>query len=588
MQRTNMTPTRRKSVKPSTNLPPRFSVSMPRQSVMREEDTKRRDARQVRDRDYQQTCQDIVYKFLVENGYQGVLSVKTLQAPSLKDFQTIFKFIFSFIDSKFEFSQRFEEDIMTILKMYKYAFSSEINRSQLIAMTPHTWPAVLSMLSWLVGLVFCFEGVGENSNLQEENILENLFFDFVCHGYQKFLEGDEDEENLDEELNIKINNMYIDSFNEIEEKRSILKEIENKIENFNDKNEEKLSLENRKNGLLKDMNDLNSAKKLLDEKQKKYENYVNKLTEELNEFENEANQAKIEIEDLKNIISTQKINPCDVRVMNTEKEILIKELENLKPEKERLLKMVGEFENIYVSKVDEGEKLLFDLKGIRNQPLPFLISKEKEREEKMDLKFNSCEQKNDLFVEKGNSPQKSVENSKYLDFDFRICEEYKIIGNTDEYVDTIDKEVIKERDEFTKYEISNKELLERKSNDESACKEMERNIKIMEEKLYSVGKIYLEKKELSDKEQQKSRKELEKIESDLLRLQLDSNNSLLISEQTLQRAKINVDRIIQTSKSEKDEVEKLLANFNENLQSYYKIIRSYMKELENLVPKDIL
>ncbi|EPR79103.1 hypothetical protein SLOPH_2638, partial [Spraguea lophii 42_110] len=142
MRRQTMTPSRRSSVRPSILNP----------SIKNTDEPKRRDVKIVRDKEYQSQCYEKVYSFLNEKGYDGNLNNKTLLSPSVKDFQNIFKFIVEFINPNYEYG-RIEEDVLTIIKAIKYPYINEITRSQLIAITPHTWPVILSMLAWLVDFI---------------------------------------------------------------------------------------------------------------------------------------------------------------------------------------------------------------------------------------------------------------------------------------------------------------------------------------------------------------------------------------------------------------------------------------------------
>jgi kinetochore protein NDC80 len=99
-----------------------------------------------------QAYQNDIYEFLTEHGYQDVLTPKTLIQPTGKDFQSIFRFIYSIYDpSQRVWNKKLEDDVPLLLKAAGYPFASAISKSHLQTIgTKHSWPNMLAMLHWFV------------------------------------------------------------------------------------------------------------------------------------------------------------------------------------------------------------------------------------------------------------------------------------------------------------------------------------------------------------------------------------------------------------------------------------------------------
>jgi kinetochore protein NDC80 len=81
--------------------------------------------------------------------YDRPLSPKLLLSPSAKDFRHLMLFLLQQVDPNFAFTANVEEDIKRYMKLLGYPFNISKNALQ-AAGTPHTWPALLLMMSWIV------------------------------------------------------------------------------------------------------------------------------------------------------------------------------------------------------------------------------------------------------------------------------------------------------------------------------------------------------------------------------------------------------------------------------------------------------
>lgn len=77
----------------------------------------------------------------------------TLSSITGKDYRAIFQHLVTIVDPAYPFDARlrFEDEFQPALKALRYPFSAQIDNKWLAApASPHSWPALLAALHWLV------------------------------------------------------------------------------------------------------------------------------------------------------------------------------------------------------------------------------------------------------------------------------------------------------------------------------------------------------------------------------------------------------------------------------------------------------
>lgn len=515
-----MTPQPRKSIKiPTSTIKP---TAFPRMSLATDD---LKSVRNVRDKAYKQLCLENILKFLTKNEYDGLASVKTLSNPSNKDFQNIYKFIHSFIDST-PFT-RFEDDVMGILKMLKYPHSGEITRSQLSAVTPHTWPVLLSMMSWMVDLI--------NKSYEEAEkttTVECEFFEFLCEGYSRFMEGNEDDTDIEEGFIIRMTSLHS---KEGEENENLKKEVDlmaGELENIKSKFTDLTKLENKKKKINEDLNMLILHERQLETKKIKYVSNIEKIAEEIKEVDDSVEILIKMKNDLADQVNKQTINPEDIKGMNVEKIGLLKELEKLKPEKEYALRALQEVECNILEKLEENENYIGEINSYNRE---ILINKD------------GC---NGV--------------------------DYSVIASLEDQLSAKGESLIN-------YEINIATLEEKISDKNNSFKDLEDQWAQRNSKLQTIGAIYLEKKEISDRSQQRSRNDVDKLDNDLLKLKLENDSAFLKSEKDYSETKIRLDILKSAISREREEIHKAVWDFYNNAGFLIKSLDVVGKDVKKLL-----
>lgn len=162
----------------------------------------RPDPRNIKDKTFQTQCIHALVQFLLEQGYNQSISPKILTAPSSKDFFLIFQFLINQLDANFQYiQQKPEEDCPAIFKTLKYPVAVS-KRSLLSVGSPHTWPALLAALAWLVELLNYYKKWVELRESEEEDDAK-IFFQYLTNAYKSFLAGEDSFTILEQDLEQK-------------------------------------------------------------------------------------------------------------------------------------------------------------------------------------------------------------------------------------------------------------------------------------------------------------------------------------------------------------------------------------------------
>ncbi len=131
----------------------------------------KQDPRPLGDKNYLNNCVHTLIAYLSMHGYPAAVSPKTLASPTAKDFTMVVQFLFQRFDPNMKTFGKIEDEVPMFFKRLNYPF--QISKSALFAVgSPHSWPAVLAALTWLVELLNYNEKVEEASNPSSERHTE--------------------------------------------------------------------------------------------------------------------------------------------------------------------------------------------------------------------------------------------------------------------------------------------------------------------------------------------------------------------------------------------------------------------------------
>ncbi|KAM4698889.1 kinetochore protein NDC80 homolog [Discoglossus pictus] len=295
-----------------------------------------KDPRPLHDKSFIQTCIRQLCEFLNENGYSQLITVKSLQGPSTKDFLKIFAFIYSFIFPNYEIpDSKFEEEIPRVFKELGYPFA--LSKSSMYTVgAPHTWPQIVVALVWLIDCVkvSCIqrhtdEGFEEQQfgQTSENGIDHNqLFLVYNLKCYHQFMDGYDTFEDSEAEVRAKLKDAYNVDDSQVDslaaESRRLLETIE-RLEKEKDNEPDRLvSMRKLAASLQADIQKYQNYLTEIETHCTMLDQRVSSLSEELETVDVESEAIKQENLSLKNILDNQEYSVADIeRIKYEENEL---------------------------------------------------------------------------------------------------------------------------------------------------------------------------------------------------------------------------------------------------------------------------
>ncbi|GBG34364.1 Kinetochore protein NDC80-like [Hondaea fermentalgiana] len=283
------------------------------------------DPRPLNEKSFRAQCIETLIRFLSEHNYDQALSPKILHRPTGKDFEHVVIFLFRMLDPSRKFGSKVADEVTVMMKGLRYPFN--ISKTSLAAVgSPHTWPALLASLVWLVELLEYDELAGlsedDDDDASEEDI-DRIFFTYIRKAYQCFLCGDDNRyEELDAELAGKFRERDVvieEEITDLERKRS---DLGQDLEFESEKQSLIPELEQRKR-------DFTSDKLKWDKLIRQFLENKDIMVAKVREREAEVRAKEVELAQaehakskVQSILDEQELNPADAERMTQEKRSL--------------------------------------------------------------------------------------------------------------------------------------------------------------------------------------------------------------------------------------------------------------------------
>ncbi|EFJ48444.1 hypothetical protein VOLCADRAFT_104825 [Volvox carteri f. nagariensis] len=153
-----------------------------RPSIVTKTTGPKQDPRPLSSKDYQNYCIKTLIHYFTTHGFSYPVSPKTLASPTGKDFTAIVTFLIQQLDPATRVQGKVEDEFPVFLKRLNYPY--QVSKSALFAVgAPHSWPAVLGALTWVVEAL---EYKEKGNSSQGGNHVEEMM-DYVGEGYHCFM-----------------------------------------------------------------------------------------------------------------------------------------------------------------------------------------------------------------------------------------------------------------------------------------------------------------------------------------------------------------------------------------------------------------
>ncbi len=138
--------------------------------------------------------------YLMQHNFDSQIQPKHLMKPTTKVFTDVTLFLFRQMDPNYTCTGKFEDEMITMFKYLGYPF--QISKTNIAAVgAPHSWPAMLGCLMWLVELLLYMEGAAIGESAFEESYeqgealdpcSEKGFYSYLAKSYTAFIHAKDD------------------------------------------------------------------------------------------------------------------------------------------------------------------------------------------------------------------------------------------------------------------------------------------------------------------------------------------------------------------------------------------------------------
>ncbi|KAL8521010.1 hypothetical protein ACS0TY_011523 [Phlomoides rotata] len=305
----------------------------------------------ISDRSYQVSALRTINSYLAS---QSVSFSLKHPLPSAKDITETLKILLHRLGFA---SQKIEEDLTHALKVLRCPH--KLNKSALRAPgTPHSWPALLAVIHWLVQIIKYNDFTVDTSpGFEGDKMLM-----YTLNSYLLYIRGDDEAvDALDEECMGEMTEWRDKVEEDVKSVTDHVKELEAKLEDLKSKPSPKEELEQKKAMMEKDVEKFHELIGTLD----KHVVEVQKIKEE----KERALEAKVEEmkricgenEELKKKIEDQGINMRDAERMKRELQAVERDIEEAEAARNSWEEKIWELDSEIGHKFKELERLVMDL-----------------------------------------------------------------------------------------------------------------------------------------------------------------------------------------------------------------------------------
>ncbi|CAO2616876.1 Kinetochore protein NDC80 homolog [Lemmus lemmus] len=524
-----------------------------------------KDPRPLNDKAFIQQCIRQLYEFLTENGYVYSVSMKSLQAPSTKDFLKIFAFLYGFLCPSYELPDtKFEEEVPRIFKDLGYPFA--LSKSSMYTVgAPHTWPHIVAAMVWLIDCIKIHRAMKESAPLfddgqpwgeeTEDGIIHNkLFLDYTIKCYESFMSGADTFDEMNAELQSKLKDLYKVDASKLESLAAENKALNEQIERLEQEREKEpnrlVSLKKLKTSLQADvqkykayMSSLESHSSILDQK-------LSGLDDEIGRLELECETMRQENARLQNIVDNQKYSVADIERINHEKNEL----------QQTINKLTKDLET--------------EQQQMWNEELKYARGKEAIEAQLSD--YHKLARKLKLIP-------RGAENSKGYDFEIKFNPEAgaKCLVKYRAQVYVPLKELLNESEEEISKALNKKIGLEDTLEQLNTMKtESRRNVRMLKEEVQKLDDLYQQKVKEAEEQDEKCARELESLEKHKHLLESAVNEGLSEAMNELEAVQREYQLVVQSTAEERRKV-------GSNLQHLLEMVATHVGSLEKHLEEQI-
>ncbi|KAI7834843.1 HEC/Ndc80p family-domain-containing protein [Kickxella alabastrina] len=528
-----------------------------------------KDPRPIKERAYQAKAQQRIISFLSTRGYQGILTPKTLATPTVKEFQTIFRFLYAQLDPRYVYGyqKKFEDDALHILRGIHYPYVGNISKSHIYsAGSMSTWPGLLAMLLWMVELIECVTqmnpqdiDINDPEFKDSAQFVDRVFFDYLSQAYPVWLDSGEEPAELE---SILANQFEQKNANLIQETAEIERRLANaktELEALQSNESPLIQLDRERVELISDKVKFEQFIQKLEGKRQRMADFVGNQKQVHDAAQVEQMSLEKEKAEVKVIVDAQQISTEDVDRMNSERNQL---LETLKGVQEKL----QEATNIVWDREMRLQRVLDDVETLGQD----YVSKA----HKLGLIGNRKSAINMAFVLKGAGTNNSDED-KITSVDLRRHVRPALQRACDVYASQLhatQSSVLELREKMD-------QLSESRMEQDERVEEMDKQAKRHNQRYYALRETIMN-------ETRAATAQIEQLEADIAAMRRDISQGELQSKAALTHAEAEWESVQRGCRMRRAEINEDVVTILEDVVQMQYHSQDRLKELLQLVSED--
>ncbi|KAI9264977.1 HEC/Ndc80p family-domain-containing protein [Phascolomyces articulosus] len=271
-----------------------------------------------------------------------------------RTFQQVFKFLHLHVMPSYIYPERFQDVFIEIVKAFKYPRTETLSARALFSVAaPHSYPAFLAVLSWMVDMCKDFDAIANHYANQGEDVDEEdrsedaniLFFDYSVATYSAFLNGANTFDEYYQKLLGLLDDLkakYIENAKKVSEVNSRLQEQLNELKSKPDLKQKYLEERAR---MEKDMTKFEEYNNEMRKRIAKYTESIAKTERELKYLEAQCATVKQEHMEMQQVLKSHNTSLEEIGRLNDEQTALEKECANSQSLAQKLAKEQSTLEN---------------------------------------------------------------------------------------------------------------------------------------------------------------------------------------------------------------------------------------------------
>ncbi|KAJ2155915.1 kinetochore-associated Ndc80 complex subunit ndc80 [Coemansia sp. RSA 552] len=327
-----------------------------------------KDPRPIKDRSFQSKAQQRVMNYLSARAYPGNLTPKTLATPTVKDFQTIFRFLYAQLDPRYTYQKKFEEDVLQILRGIHYPYVGSISKSHIYsAGSMSTWPGLLAMLLWLVELIECVTqmnpqevDVNDSAFKDSAQFVDRVFFDYLSQAYPLWLDSGDEPEDLEQMLAQQFEMKNASLIQETTDIERRLANAKAELDALQSNESPLVQLERERVELIEDKEKFENFIQRLESKHQRMADVVAAQRQQHDAAQVEQMSLEKEKAEVQTIVDAQQISTEDVDRMNSERNQLLETLQGVQGKAQEAMQGMWDREMKLHRVLDDMETLAQD------------------------------------------------------------------------------------------------------------------------------------------------------------------------------------------------------------------------------------